>query len=317
LRAIFASSKPKSKNVVLVEIESFIQRADLPASFLRLAQWMKSMVVQKKQGAKKLRNSSISSYLVRVDMRIAVILEDRDPAFFDEDALEDFYSEILGGLTEQSIGRVIIGLRKFHEFLVTEFGAPTEVGDIFDGYANGSSMDANVLALSDYRLAFEILNSSHTGQPLWLAKMQQVTLLLGFRALLRRGEVHRLRMGDLLSNRCGLIYVRSTEAGVVKSKSAIRNIFFEGNLPLDEAAVLREFVNARLRQITGTRPEECLANPSQGAIEKIWETPLFQEPGTSEVIPLAALFNQISRVLHEATHGKFVLPEMIKRRPAG
>lgn len=258
------------------------------------------MVDWKQRSAKKLRISSISSYLLRIDKRLTAILEGADPVCFDEFALEAMYSEVLSGLPEQSISRVLSGLRKFHEFLVSDFGVPQEVGDVFDGYASGSSIDANILSEKDFRLAFERLSSRETGQPAWLAKMQEVVMILGYRTLLRRGEVHRLRMGDLMDNQCGVIYVRSSDAGVVKSNSAIRNIAFEGNLPADEALVLTEFVKVRFGQITGMGPDD-LMNIPQAMRKKIWDTPLFQDPKTGVVVPIYTLFGQITSVLHEVT----------------
>jgi hypothetical protein len=302
LRAIFTVKKPKK--AVLREIEEYLQRTDLCPSFVRLAQWASYMVTRKQDGSGKLKNSSILSYIVRVDKRLSIILEDRDPAFFDEYTLEEVYSELIGGLPKSSVSRVIVALRKFHGFLADEFGVPDEIGDVFDGHASGSAIDANVLSMSDYRSAFKRLGPSHTGQPSWLSKMQQVALMLGYRMLLRRGEVHRLRIGDLLGNSSGVVYVRHTAAGDVKTQSGIRNIMFSGNLTEDEESTLREFISDRFWQISGASGPDTITDIDQELMSKVWKRPLFEEPGTAKIIPVFALFKEISKVLREVTGDK-------------
>jgi hypothetical protein len=302
LRAIFTVTKPKK--AVLNEIEEYLQRTDLCPSFARLAQWARYMVSRKQAGSEKLKNSSIWSYIVRVDKRLSIILEDRDPANFDEYTLEEVYAELICGLPESSVSRVIVALRKFHGFLADEFGVPEDVGDVFDGHSSGSAIDVNLLTLKDYTSALKRLDSADSGQPAWLGKMQQVALMLGYRLLLRRGEVHRLRIGDLLGNKSGVVYVRHTAAGEVKSPSGIRNILFEGNLTESEASTLQEFLIERLRQITGPSGQNENTDLDEELMSKVWKRPLFEEPGTAKVIPIFALFKQISQALREVTGDK-------------
>ena len=163
------------------------------------------------------RLSSIHDYLARIDTPLSVALESRDPAGFEAEEFEALYSEVLDGLGGRRAFRATHPLMLFHRHLVAAHGVPEDIGSVFEGKRITGSVDANLITEREYMCVIDRLKPDVSGQPVWLAQMQRIALMLGFRGKMRRGEVRRLRIGDVCGAVFGVLYVRSTDEGKVKS----------------------------------------------------------------------------------------------------
>lgn len=297
-----AISASREKHVAVRALARYLERHDLTPAFVRLSEWARSLCDHHTRGSARRRLSSIYEYVSRIDLPLAVALEARDPVALTASEFEALYSEILEGLGPRRASRAIHPLMLFHRYLVSAYGVPDDLGRVFDGYTRAGSVDAAMVSEYEYLAAMERLDADRSGEHAWLAEMQQIALMLGYRGKLRRGEVHRLRIGDVCGGVFGVLYVRSTDQGQVKSVAGTRKFQMEGQFPAAELSRLRDFVVSRLRRLVGNDDIHRILAPFDEESERIRTRALFEQPDIAgRLVPERTLFDPVVRTLMEVT----------------
>ncbi len=300
LRAALKQNLTKPKTITL--LNQYLARDDLSPTFIRLAEWVRQLCDHHKTGDVRRRLSSIHAYLAIIDTPLAVALESRDPANLDSEEFEELYAEILGSLGKKRAGSAVHPLMLFHRFLVSTHGVPQEMGDVFEGHHVGGSVDANLITEQEYVRTRDLLEPEISGEPHRLAMMQKTALMLGFRGGLRRGEVRRLRVGDICGAVFGVAYIRTTDRGQVKTTAGIRNLPLAGHFSNDEMALLRTFVISRIREISGSDDLARILSPYDEDSRNTRLRPLFEQTNNpGELIPEKSLFEPILDALIRST----------------
>jgi integrase len=290
-----------TKPIAIRGLERFLKRNDLRPIDRRLAEWVRNQCDHRKTRS-SIRLTSIYQYLVRIDRRLATAFESKDPIQLSADDYAVRFQQVLDGMATKALSRSAYPLRSFHDYLVATYGVPADLRDMFEACGTDDAVDANLITEAEYLRAQVLLEPVRSGQPSWLARMQKMALMLGFRAKMRRGEVRRLRIGDVFGEVSSVLYVRTTQHGRVKSAAGTRNLNLIGHFPKQDIDALRDFVNYRIRSIASAEGSEKLLSPFDEKSDAVRDRPLFENPSIcGEMIAESALFDPIALALKRAT----------------
>lgn len=145
-------------------------------------------------GRKPIRKRSLTTYLSGYGQRLMTYGYDFSVREADAEEYITLYEDIGKSITEPRLkARVRSGLRDFHDYLVKAQVAPPVEIDID---AQGLSVDNNLVTRKEYEWARKALRTRR-GVAGRHKDAQELILILGFRAGLRRSEVKYLRLRDL------------------------------------------------------------------------------------------------------------------------
>lgn len=145
-------------------------------------------------GRKPIRKRSLTTYLSAFGQRLVTFgynfsVQDADP-----EAYTSLYEEIAESVKDKRVkARVLSGLMDFHDYLVKAQVAPPVEIDI---ETQGMSVDNNLVTRKEYHWACQALRTRRNVAQRH-KDAQELILILGFQAGLRRSEVKFLRLRDL------------------------------------------------------------------------------------------------------------------------
>lgn len=194
-----------------------------------LAGWLIRAMTPKHKGGQGIRVSSARTQLARIDRILSVSLKGQSPLDV-EDEWPEFLENLLESVSAQNRRNIAGALHSFQNYLEDmEFCTPCEVDF---GVESDSKVDANLLSEQEFGYVLRLLE-------VWEGKGNtpalQVAAILGRRACLRRGDVHGLRLSDILGNALPLLIIRNNPYRQLKSRSAMRQ------MPLADFCTQAEF----------------------------------------------------------------------------
>lgn len=187
------------------------------------------------------------SYLGSIGKRLIAVAGTESIADLEGDELHDLYSEVIASCpTTKSRNWTGERLYAFHQFLMIRLGAqPVDFSDLTISAGPAElAVSGNLVSPDSFDLAKKVLCPDYSAATR-LRKVQLLTAIIAFRCGLRRMEVLKLRLTDLLGNTEPELLVRNNHYGYVKSNESIRRIPLHCLLEDNELAMLLEWRKKR------------------------------------------------------------------------
>jgi integrase len=205
--------------------------AIMPATGDLLCQWLLHLCEHGTLTQKTLKASTVITYGRTIGRGLLEYGSRLDLLALQDTGFEDLYFRIVDEAARQQESYLVGRLQEFHRYLVDVFGVPridwSEVSDCGD---TGAIIDAGVVTTDEYQQAFELLRQDTVYDERGRLANAMV-LLMGFCFGLRRGEIFRLRVSDLLHNeRHTVVLVRNSTYGETKTDNGVRQIPLIGTL---------------------------------------------------------------------------------------
>jgi len=262
IRSCFRRSDSKRPQVGYVtrRLEVFLAKREgrLPFLLQALIEWSLALMRTKRCSTKKLKPSSVLTYLSAIAPSLLASGLDRHPKDIDWDEL---YEAVLEQApTPRARADRTAFLKSFHRFLRLFYGI--DPVDLETGNEE-RRVDANLLTPAEYIVIRSRLFQD-TRYPERLRRIHVLLLTLGYRLGLRRNEAANLRLRDLQDNQ-GIgddlpvqslwpeLLVRNTAHGTVKSNKSVRRLPLALLLLPEELQELLLFKRQRLGEIDTER----------------------------------------------------------------
>ena len=255
VRRLFRNHRGKRPQVkALIErLERFLDQQHPPFLLRALIRWSIALMRTRRYATKKLKPSSVATYLSAIGPDLLAHGLSLEPAEID---WNDLYDAVLAAApSSRARAYRSARLKEFHHFLREVHGVD---GVDLENERGVSRVDANVITPAEYLLIRDYLLHDQRHSPR-LRQIQSLLLTLGFRLGLRRSEAVNLRIKDLQTNQgIGVdlpvqdlrpeLLIRSSAYGTVKSTSLVRRLPLT-LLSSDELSQLLKFEKSRLREI--------------------------------------------------------------------
>jgi len=262
-----AQSKQNFKKRDLAELRKKInEKLEIEAQKITpivhiLVDWIMHSLEKGSKWSRKLKLSSILSYLASIGRRLQHQVGYKDPTQMDIEELAHIYLTIIDDgrniAVKERRARI---LRDFHEVLEQKYQVkPCYIFQEFIAAGNENKVnlvDANILMPWEYETATAFLTQSNemTGLTEIQRKAVYVALILGFRCGFRRSELHYLKIQDfewdLLKYdtipEWATILISYSEVRDLKSISAHRRLPIGLLLNKEELYVLNDYCRLRL-----------------------------------------------------------------------
>lgn len=247
-------------------------------------------------GKDKMAVSTARAVVASVSVRLGG-LAGNDISGFGSEEWAGLYEEALSDAETPGIRRKLTrALRDFQRYREIERGADPMIGaEIFSTADGLVPVDANVIAEDEFlrireRFAadapIDLTGLAETREAGNLASIATLVLTLSYRCGLRRMEVLKLELADLLLDGCPELLIRPTESRCLKTKSSTRKLPLAALLKTGEIDDLAKWAQHRRDSETRSPYSKFLfALPTRGFL----------------FVPQDTLFDLLHRVMREVT----------------
>ncbi|MEI8168622.1 MAG: site-specific integrase [Rhodoferax sp.] len=247
---------PQSVDVNRVIKESGIP---IPESHRTYVNWIVRMLQGHNATNDRLAVSTIKRLSDAVIPQVLSRLGDTSPADLSDVDLVELYEEIVYGTQGSQRVNLAKGLREFHLHLVRVHGKPSlkSLRETLGEDAGLEPVDANPISFEEYYKAKAYLERQiQQGGDRELNQIAKLSMMLAFRAGMRRWEIFGLRLKDVTSINHLELIIRPHEERRLKTEASQRIIPARLLLPPDERRELqawlqRRFIGADIADDTG------------------------------------------------------------------
>lgn len=282
--------RKKEKHALRGALLAFRKREDLPVIIALLAEWAYERLDS--HAARKTAPSVVLAQCLAIDRLLIDEIGFDDPRDFTASAFEELYDRVREGVrSTKTYNRRSGALAQFHAFLVARYGVDGTPEDFFDGVTETGGVDANLFTEAEYRRVRERLAPEVDAADPFRAAMRHTAFTLAVRCKMRRSEIKRLRLADVLGEASPILMLSHRSGDQLKSSSAQRLFRLAA---MFEPAELEEF-RAHVRRIRETLDEATEPLDADDVF-------LFHDQGTlTRVMPEEALFGPIQAELRRVT----------------
>lgn len=196
----------------------------------------------------RLRPTSARCYISRIGSVLLAEAADSNILDLDPEELQELYLDATKAkgsvLCRSDCARV---LSFFHQYLVAVHFAPVvDFGEIFgQAMPDELRVDANLISPGDFDALMQVLRGDTPTQSRY-SVMRSLMATLGFRCGMRRGEVRKLCLADIVGNIRPELIIRNNRYAYAKTNDSVRRIPLRPLLSKDELSTLLAWRNLRL-----------------------------------------------------------------------
>lgn len=231
---------------------------------------------------KRLRPSSARTYLQKIGSVLLAEAGDRNILTMEPEELQELYLDATrskGSETMRADCARVLSL--FHRYLIMNHNAPIiDFGEILgQSVPDEMRVDANLIAPASFDNVVHVLH----GDTMSLSRSQQMRILiatLGFRCGLRRSEVRKICLTDIVGRTDPELLIRSNRYAYAKSNDSVRKIPLRPLLSAKEFKKLSGWLELRRSEDNSAlansllfcefgRPNQMLSNDVFASIELV------------------------------------------------
>jgi integrase len=210
--------------------------------------------VSKRPGREKRKNTAIGTvktYLSNVGKPLLEQSIGRSILQLEPEELTEFYSDALDSRNIIDRAQRAQNMRNFHNFLMTSYlCSPVDWHSIEPTINNNDrAADANIISMREYNNTLNLLKSDPDSLPVE-QDINQLILILCYRAGLRSGEATHLKLNDI-DNKNWIIHVRTNNLHRTKTLKSNRRVPVDLLLSEEEKAL----INRRIELVKQYHPD--------------------------------------------------------------
>ncbi len=295
IRTALKSAETAEKPKALARVRAYLKRSDIPPAARIFADFAEVLLQEHAKSRKGNTLKTLRTRVIAVATRLPGKIRFDQAASLNGDTLQAAYQAVIEeAISENQHQKLANHLRAFHHYLVKMHSVESiDEGETFASGDEDLTVDANLIVEDEYQNALAYLSDGHAVRNLRPAdklvrRIAQLILILGFRCGLRRMEVLKLQLTDLILKHPAELLIRPWEQRRLKTPNATRK------MPL--YALLTSGELDKFREWHAQRREECEndINPSPF---------LFSIPGMGYAfLPEGMLFPLIHDALRDATN---------------